>query len=82
MTQHFVHDGKKFEIRQTVSESGIAVQAFLDGVPVGPQYGATFEVQQDFLRQHGEHIVKRLLETAESDVRQGVYLNRPAKIES
>lgn len=73
MSREFNHDGKTFEIRETVLNNRFCVRVFLGNTQVSPEYSATLEVGHDYFSQHRERIVDELAKIAETDVRNGIY---------
>lgn len=74
MNRQFEHEGKTFEIRETVSNERYVVKIFLDDKQVSPEYSATLEVGQDYFSQHEKYIVDVLTKIAEESIRNGICL--------
>lgn len=74
MSRKFEHDGKVFEIREAVLDGRYCVRVYLGDAQVSPEYSATIEVGQDYFSQHQQRIIDELAKIAESDVRNGIYL--------
>ena len=60
MSEKFTHDGQEFEIRSFNDGVNIRVKAFLNNQQFGPEYSASFEVNSDHIKLHGEHIINVL----------------------
>lgn len=74
MERTITHNGLTFEIRLTVSDTLVTVVTYLNDRQVSPAYSASLEVGMDYFHRWSEHICKSLLDIAEGDIREGIYL--------
>jgi hypothetical protein len=68
------HKGKTFSLKVVETAAGYTVAALLNGKQVSPTYSASFEVSSDYFIQHKESIIEKLLDLAQSDIEQEMYL--------
>lgn len=72
-------DGVQFEIKlyrdiHGGEIVGYVAQSFMGTKPISPPYNASYEVAGDWYRQHQNYLPKRMMEWAEADIREGVYI--------
>jgi hypothetical protein len=74
MEKTIKHNGLTFEIRLTASDTLVTVVTYLNDRQVSPAYSASLEVGMVYFHHCREHIYKSLLELAEGDIREGIYV--------
>lgn len=78
-SKSFPHEGVQFEIKlyrdiRAGEIAGYVAQSFRGTKPISPPYNASYEVSGDWYRQHQDYLPKRMMEWAEADIREGVYI--------
>lgn len=53
---------------------GYMAQSFMGSTPINPPYNASREIAGDWYRQNQDYLPKRMMEWAESDILEGVYI--------
>ncbi len=72
-------DGIKFEVKsyKDVRDGeilGYVAQSFKGDTPISPPYNASYEVAGDWYRQNLNYLPKRMMEWAEADIRDSIYI--------
>jgi|GEM_PF-4887125 len=72
-------NGIQFEIKlyREVSDGeivGYVAKSFMGAAPISPPYNASYEVAGDWYKQNQDYLPKRMIEWAEADIRDGIYI--------